>query len=55
MTTDRINRRDQIIDTAAQLFQEQGYTATSVRQIADAVGVTEAALYYHFLNAKCLI
>lgn len=52
MNSDRINRRDLIIDTAANLFQEQGYNATSVRQIADAVGVTEAALYYHFKAGK---
>jgi AcrR family transcriptional regulator len=52
MTTDRINRRDLIIDAAAELFKERGYTATSVRQIADSVGVTEAALYYHFKAGK---
>jgi AcrR family transcriptional regulator len=31
---------------------EQGYSATSVRQIADEVGCTEAALYYHFKDGK---
>ena len=30
------------------LFTTQGYDATSLRQIADRVGVTKAALYYHF-------
>lgn len=52
MNTDRINRRDLIIETAAELFMEHGYNATSVRQIAEAVGVTEAALYYHFKSGK---
>lgn len=52
MTTDRINRRELIIECAAELFMAQGYNATSVRQIADEVGVTEAALYYHFKSGK---
>jgi AcrR family transcriptional regulator len=50
--SERQNRRELMIDVAAELFQEQGYSATSVRQIADAVGVTEAALYYHFKDGK---
>lgn len=49
---ERTNRRDNLIDTAGQLFLQHGYDATSVRQIADAVGVTEAALYYHFKDGK---
>lgn len=49
---DRPNRRDLIIHTAATLFLENSYNATSVRQIAEAVGVTEAALYYHFKDGK---
>ena len=52
MTTSRINRRQLIIECAAELFMEHGYSATSVRQIADEVGVTEAALYYHFKSGK---
>ena len=49
---ERINRRELIIRTAADLFMGQGYAATSVRQISDAVGCTEAALYYHFKDGK---
>lgn len=49
---ERTNRREQIISEAARLFMDQGYHATSVRQIAEAVGVTEAALYYHFKDGK---
>ena len=49
---ERINRRDNIVDAAAELFVQNGYDATSVRQIADVVGVTEAALYYHFKDGK---
>ena len=48
----RTNRRDKILAVAARLFREQGYPATSVRQIAEQVGCTEAALYYHFKEGK---
>lgn len=50
--SDRANRREDIIQAALNLFVRQGYNATSVRQIAEAVGVTEAALYYHFKDGK---
>lgn len=33
---------------ALELFAEQGYEATSLREIAERLGVTKAALYYHF-------
>lgn len=40
--------RETILATALQLFTVQGYDATSLRQIADRLGFTKAALYYHF-------
>ena len=40
--------REEILATALQLFTVQGYDATSLRQIADRLGFTKAALYYHF-------
>lgn len=40
------------METAAVLFTQQSYAATSVRQIAEVVGCTEAALYYHFKEGK---
>jgi AcrR family transcriptional regulator len=40
--------RERILDAARALFAEHGYAGTSVRDIADALGVTKAALYYHF-------
>lgn len=49
---DRTNRRDEILDSAKTLFINQGYQTTSVRQIAEQVGCTEAALYYHFPGGK---
>src|SRR3954469_208457 len=40
--------RGPILAAAQRLFGEKGYDATSLRQIADAVGTTKAAVYYHF-------
>jgi AcrR family transcriptional regulator len=40
--------RDRILDVALDLFTEQGFDGTSLRQIAEKLGVTKAALYYHF-------
>lgn len=33
---------------ALDLFSEQGYDGTSMREIAESLGVTKAALYYHY-------
>ena len=40
--------RQQILETAHRLFAELGYTATSLQMIADELGLTKAAVYYHF-------
>jgi AcrR family transcriptional regulator len=38
---------DRLLDTARALFLEHGYAGTSLQMIADELGVTKAALYYH--------
>jgi len=40
--------RERILDVALDLFIEQGYDKTSLRQIAEPLGFTQAAIYYHF-------
>jgi AcrR family transcriptional regulator len=40
--------RERILDIALELFIEQGYDKTSLRDIAERLGTTKAALYYHF-------
>lgn len=40
--------RAEIREVALELFTEQGYEATSLREIAERLGITKAALYYHF-------
>jgi len=42
--------RARILDAALTLFAERGYDATSMREIAEHVGTTKAALYYHFAS-----
>jgi AcrR family transcriptional regulator len=40
--------RERILKVALTLFNEQGYDKTSLREIAERLDVTKAALYYHF-------
>src|SRR5579862_812182 len=45
---ERGDTRSRIQAVAVELFTEQGYDKTSLREIAEQLGVTKAALYYHF-------
>src|SRR5215218_921903 len=47
--------RDRVEQAALSLFVVRGYTATSLREIAQAVGVTVPALYYHFASKDELL
>jgi len=47
--------RSQLLEAAAELFAEHGYEGASMRDIAKAVGVTQANLYYHFEGKADLI
>ncbi|GAA0903940.1 TetR/AcrR family transcriptional regulator [Virgisporangium aurantiacum] len=49
------NTRRRIQEVALELFTEQGYEATSLREIAERLGVTKAALYYHFKTKEEII
>jgi AcrR family transcriptional regulator len=40
--------RSRILDAARTLFADTGYAGTSVRDLAESLGITKAALYYHF-------
>lgn len=44
--------RRQIIESAYRLFLEQGYAATSMRQISGAAGVTSGGIYAHFASKE---
>lgn len=48
------NTRQTIIDISIKLFAQSGYANVSVRDIASAVGIKPASLYYHFDNKQTL-
>jgi AcrR family transcriptional regulator len=47
--------RARIQQVALELFAEQGYERTSLREIAERLGVTKAALYYHFKSKDDIV
>ncbi|MDN5859075.1 MAG: TetR/AcrR family transcriptional regulator [Pseudonocardia sp.] len=51
----RTNTRQQIRVIAMELFAEQGYDKTSLREIAERLGVTKAAVYYHFRTKEEIV
>ncbi|ONH27036.1 hypothetical protein BL253_23520 [Pseudofrankia asymbiotica] len=44
-----------MLDAAVSLFGERGYAGTSVRDIAERLGLTKAALYYHFPSKETIL
>jgi AcrR family transcriptional regulator len=48
------DRRELILSTAAEMFARQGLRATTVRAIADAVGVFSGSLYHHFSSKDAI-
>jgi len=51
----RGNTRQRIQDVALELFAEHGYEKTSLREIAEQLDVTKAALYYHFKTKEDIV
>ncbi len=49
---DKGNTRDEILNVALNLFSVNGYEATSISQIAGAVGIRKASLYSHFSSKQ---
>ncbi len=50
----RADRRQAIVDTAAQLFAEVGFRGGTTRELAKRAGVTEPVLYEHFQTKRDL-
>lgn len=44
-----------ILDTAARLLRSGGYHQTTLREIAEAVGIRKASLYYHFASKEEIV
>ncbi|HEX4216401.1 MAG TPA: TetR/AcrR family transcriptional regulator [Candidatus Dormibacteraeota bacterium] len=55
MSNRRTDTRTQIQQVALDLFSEQGYEKTSLREISERLGVTKAALYYHFKTKEDIL
>jgi len=54
MDASKENTRETIIKISIELFAQSGYANVSVRDIAQAVGIKPASLYYHFDNKETL-
>ncbi|QKG27323.1 TetR/AcrR family transcriptional regulator [Actinomadura verrucosospora] len=52
--TARAERRAELLATAAEVFASQGYSATTVRKVADAAGILGGSLYYHFDSKEAM-
>jgi len=47
--------KQRILQTARELFARQGVQQTSLQEIADRLGITKPALYYHFASREDLV
>jgi AcrR family transcriptional regulator len=52
---DRGDTRSRLRQLALEMFAEQGYEKTSLREIAERLGVTKAALYYYFKSKEDIV
>lgn len=52
---ERGNTKQQILEAALELFSVQGFEATSISQIAGAVGIRKASLYSHYENKQAIL
>src|SRR5262249_44024415 len=55
MSRESADRHDQILVAAAQLFARKGVAATTVREIADEVGIWSGSLYHHFDSKEAMV
>ena len=55
MVMERGNTKQEILNAALDLFSVQGFEATSISQIANAVGIRKASLYSHFENKQDIL
>ena len=52
---DRGNTKQEILEAALELFSVHGFEATSISQIASAVGIRKASLYSHFESKQAIL
>jgi AcrR family transcriptional regulator len=51
----KIDREDQLLETATRLFKEKGYHNTSMQDLADALGMQKGSLYYYIDSKEELL
>lgn len=52
---EKVNTKQEILKAALDLFSVQGFEATAISQIADAVGIRKASLYSHFESKQAIL
>ena len=55
MSREPVDRHEQILAVAAGLFARKGVAATTVREIADEVGILSGSLYHHFDSKEAMV
>jgi AcrR family transcriptional regulator len=55
MVREPVDRRERILASAATLFARKGVAATTVREIADEVGILSGSLYHHFESKEAMV
>jgi TetR/AcrR family transcriptional regulator, cholesterol catabolism regulator len=55
MSREPADRHQQILAVAAALFARKGVAATTVREIADEVGILSGSLYHHFDSKEAMV
>jgi AcrR family transcriptional regulator len=55
MARESVDRREHILASAAALFARKGVAATTVREIADEVGILSGSLYHHFDSKESIV
>ncbi len=55
MSHRRAAREEEILETAVRLFREKGFHNTSMQDLADALGLQKASLYYYFSGKEDLL
>jgi TetR/AcrR family fatty acid metabolism transcriptional regulator len=50
-----MSKRDEILEVAMKIFAKNGYQESTIAQIAEGVGISDASIYQHFKNKEDLL